>query len=47
MWELRDYLTAYDACYVALAEARGAPLVTTDGRMADAPRHRARVEVFQ
>lgn len=47
MWELRDNLTAYDACYVALAEALGAPLVTTDRRIADAPRHRARVEVFQ
>ena len=27
-------LTAYDACYVALAEAAGAPLVTADRRLA-------------
>ena len=30
-WELRANLTAYDAMYVALAEAMDAPLVTCDG----------------
>ena len=45
-WELRDNLTAYDATYVALAEALGAVLVTCDARLADAPGHQARVEVF-
>ena len=45
VWELRDNLTAYDAAYVALAEALGAPLVTCDGKMASAPGHHARVEV--
>jgi predicted nucleic acid-binding protein len=44
MWELRANLTAYDAAYVALAEALDAPLVTRDGRLARAP-HRAHVEV--
>ena len=44
MWELRANLTAYDAAYVALAEALDAPLVTRDARLAHAP-HRARVEV--
>ena len=39
-------LTAYDAVYVALAEALGAPLVTCDGRLARATGHRARVERF-
>lgn len=45
IWALRDSLTAYDAAYVALAEALGAPLVTTDGKLARAPGHAARVEV--
>ena len=38
-------MTAYDAAYVALAEALGAVLVTTDGKIARAPGHGARVEV--
>lgn len=33
VWELRDNLSAYDACYVALAEALGAVLLTADGRV--------------
>lgn len=37
IWELRDNLTAYDATYVALAEALGCPLVTADVRLARAP----------
>lgn len=37
VWELRHDLTAYDACYVALAEAIQRPLVTADPRLADAP----------
>jgi predicted nucleic acid-binding protein len=37
MWELRDNMTAYDACYVALAEAIDAPLLTADRRLANAP----------
>ena len=46
IWELRDNLTAYDAAYVALAEALDAPLVTCDKKLASAPGHRARVEVI-
>lgn len=46
IWELRENLTAYDAAYVALAEALGAILLTCDGRIAGAPRHRARVQVL-
>ena len=45
VWELRDNLTAYDATYVALAEALDAPLVTCDGKMALARGHHARIEV--
>ena len=45
VWELRNNLTAYDAAYVALAEALEARLLTRDAALA-APRvHRARVEV--
>jgi len=46
VWELRDNLTAYDATYVALAEALDLPLVTCDSKMASAPGHSARVEVL-
>jgi predicted nucleic acid-binding protein len=42
---LRDHLSAYDATYVALAEAMGATLLTRDARMAKAGGHRARIEV--
>jgi predicted nucleic acid-binding protein len=45
MWELRKNLTAYDAVYVALAEALGFPLVTCDANIAGAPGHSAQVEV--
>ena len=44
-WELRDNLTAYDAMYVALAEATDAPLVTCDARLGATPGHAARIEV--
>lgn len=37
IWELRDNLTAYDATYVALAEALACELVTADARLARAP----------
>jgi predicted nucleic acid-binding protein len=45
-WELRGDLTAYDATFVALAEALTVPLVTCDARLAGAPGHRAAVELF-
>ncbi|HEY2750727.1 type II toxin-antitoxin system VapC family toxin [Phenylobacterium sp.] len=45
VWDLRNNLTAYDAVYVALAEALDAPLLTRDKRLASAAGHRARVEL--
>jgi predicted nucleic acid-binding protein len=44
VWALRHNLTAYDAAYVALAEALGAPLVTTDRRLARSGGHGATIE---
>jgi predicted nucleic acid-binding protein len=45
VWALRANATAYDACYLALAEALAAPLLTSDRRLATVPGVRATVEV--
>ena len=45
-WDLRDNLTAYDAVYVALAEALQTSLLTCDGRLARAPGLTARIELM-
>lgn len=45
VWELRENLTAYDAGYVALAEALGCPLVTADRRLGRAPGPRCPITV--
>ncbi len=47
VWGLRNNLTAYDAVYVALAEALGATLVTGDRRLARAPGLKADVELLK
>jgi predicted nucleic acid-binding protein len=44
IWELRHNFTAYDAVYIALAEATGASLYTCDEKLRKG--HRARVVVF-
>jgi len=43
VWELRDNLSAYDASYVALAEALHCNLVTADRRLSRAPTIRCAV----
>ena len=45
VWALAGHLTAYDAAYVALAEALDAPLLTADARLAGSSGHRARIEL--
>jgi predicted nucleic acid-binding protein len=49
VWALRDNLTltAYDAVYVALAEALDTTLLTCDGRLARAPGVARRVELVR
>lgn len=46
IWELRHNWTAYDAAYIALAEALDAPLITRDRALASGSGHRARVLVL-
>jgi predicted nucleic acid-binding protein len=44
-WTLRPNLSGYDAMYVALADALGVAIITTDKRLAAAARRHARVPV--
>ena len=46
-WTIRANVTVYDAMYIALAEALGAPLLTCDARLSAAPGHSARIELIQ
>lgn len=45
IWELRSNVSAYDACYVAMAESLGCPLLTTDSRLERVPGITAQVLV--
>lgn len=47
IWELRDNVSAYDATYVALAEAMDTALVTADARLARAPGPRCAITVVR
>jgi predicted nucleic acid-binding protein len=47
VWDLRENLSAYDAVYVALAEALDSVLLTCDGRLARAPGTAPRVELVK
>jgi predicted nucleic acid-binding protein len=46
MIALGENFTAYDACYVALAETLGAELLTADGHLARAVRSHSRMRVL-
>jgi predicted nucleic acid-binding protein len=46
LWELRSVLTPYDAAYVALSEALGGSLVTTDLHLARSRGHEAEIVAF-
>jgi predicted nucleic acid-binding protein len=46
IWELRSNITAYDASYIALAEALPAPLITCDKRLASTPLHKVNIRLF-
>jgi predicted nucleic acid-binding protein len=43
IWGLRKNLTAYDATYIALAEALDCPLLTFDQKLGRTPGHNAKV----
>ena len=45
VWELRDNLSAYDASYVALAEALDGSLLTADSALSRAPAIRCSVTI--
>lgn len=45
IWELRSNVSAYDAAYVALAEALDCPLATADARLTRAPGPRCRFDL--
>lgn len=45
VWDLRDNLSAYDAAYVALAEALNCALLTADARLSRAPGIRCPITV--
>ena len=47
IWQLRRSLTAYDAAYIALAEALDVPLLTLDAKLGRSHGHQATVEIME
>lgn len=47
IWQLRESVSAYDASYIALAEALDAPLVTCDAKLARSHGHSADIELIE
>ncbi|HZL92331.1 MAG TPA: type II toxin-antitoxin system VapC family toxin [Vicinamibacterales bacterium] len=47
IWQLRESISAYDAAYVALAEALEAPLLTCDAKLARSHGHRAKMALVE
>ena len=46
IWALRNGISAYDACYVALAETFGVPLLTCDAKLSRTHGHSAKIELL-
>jgi predicted nucleic acid-binding protein len=47
IWRLRESISAYDAAYVALAEAIDAPRLTCDAKLARSHGHHARIDLLE
>jgi predicted nucleic acid-binding protein len=46
IWNLRHSVSAYDGCYIALAEVLNAPLLTCDAKLGRSHGHDAKIEVL-
>jgi predicted nucleic acid-binding protein len=47
IWAMHDAITAYDAAYIALAEALDAPLLTCDEKLSKVHGHAATIELIR